>query len=140
MAAMKVKHRKIGAKASISRFGSPSVQSAAGGEMAIVTAASGGGFNPVDLLFASLASCLALSVRVAASELQLINNFSDAVVEVTGEKVGNESMRVQDFDVRIKVFGNLSEADIARLVERAEEICTVSNSLKTTSTIHLTLE
>lgn len=108
--------------------------------MAIVTAASGGGFNPVDLLFASLASCLALSVRVAASELQLINNFSDAVVEVTGEKVGNESMRVQDFDVRIKVFGNLSEADIARLVERAEEICTVSNSLKTTSTIHLTLE
>jgi uncharacterized OsmC-like protein len=72
MVEFKVKPRPIGATAVVGRHGHPQVTSETGGHLEIVTAASEAGFNPLDLLFSSLASCLVLSGRIAASRLGLL--------------------------------------------------------------------
>jgi hypothetical protein len=44
----------------------PAVTSFAGGDLALATQVTAVGFNPLDLFYASLASCIVLSVRIAA--------------------------------------------------------------------------
>ncbi|MDE1158499.1 MAG: OsmC family protein [Neorhizobium sp.] len=140
MMGLKVKHRPNGAIASVGRAGRPVVSSATGGRIDIVTGASEPGYNPVDLLYASLASCLALSARIAASRLSLLDRFVGVVVSVSGEKTEEEPMRVVRMSVHIAVEGNLTEAERAGIVHMAEEICTVSNTLKTSPSMMLSFD
>lgn len=139
MVDLKIKKRPIGAVARVERNGHPQVTSRTGGEIGVVTGASEEGFNPLDLMFASLSACLVLSARIAASKLSLLDRFDGACADVTGEKSAEEPYRIERFIVEITIEGDLTEDERHHIVHMAEEICTVSNTLKTSPAISLSI-
>lgn len=139
MVDLKIKKRPIGALARVQRNGHPQVTSRTDGKICVVTGASEEGFNPLDLMFASLSACLVLSARIAASKLSLLDRFDGASADVTGEKSSEEPYRIERFIVEITIAGNLSEDERRRIVHMAEEVCTVSNTLKTPPAISLSI-
>lgn len=130
MVDIKVKARPIGAKAVLGRLGHPRVTSETKGGLEVVTGASEPGFNPLDLMFASLASCLVLSGRIAASKLGMLDKLTEVRAYVTGEKAHEEPSRIVRFIVSLEVDGDLTASQKAEIAHMAEEICTVSNTLK----------
>ncbi len=130
MVDIKVKPRPIGATATVGRHGHPQVTSATGGGLAIVTGASEPGFNPLDLMFSSLAACLVLSARIAASRLQLLDRLVEVRVHVTGEKAKGEPTRIEQFTIDFAIDGDFGANEKMQIIHLAEEICTVSNTLK----------
>jgi uncharacterized OsmC-like protein len=106
------------------------VTSVTGGALDIVTGAAQPGFNPIDLLYASLAACLVLSARIAASRMGLLDRITGIGAEVTGEKTAQEPYRIARFDVVFTISGDLDAGTRRHLVEEAETICTVSNTLR----------
>lgn len=140
MVDVKIKKRPIGALARLERNGHPAVTSRTGGEIGVVTGASEEGYNPLDLMFASLSACLVLSARIAASKIGLLSRFDGASADVTGEKSAEEPFRIERFVVRITIDGDLSESERHQIVEMAEDICTVSNTLKSTPAISLSID
>jgi uncharacterized OsmC-like protein len=138
MVDVKIKKRPVGAIARLERNGHPSVTSRTGGQVGIVTGASEEGFNPLDLIYSSLSACLVLSARIAASRLGLLDRFVSASADVTGEKSHEEPFRIERFIVSITVEGVFTDDERHRIVDMAEEICTVSNTLKTPPAISVT--
>ncbi|MCZ4429028.1 OsmC family protein [Agrobacterium sp. SOY23] len=126
----KVKLRPVGASAKVGRLGRPLVSTVTGGSLEIVTGVSEPGFNPIDLLYASLAACLALSARIAASHMGLLDRFEGAAVDVSGEKSAVEPYRIIRFDIGIAIAGDFDAATRTAIAHMAEDICTVSNTLK----------
>lgn len=126
----KVKMRPVGATAKVGRLGRPLMSTLTGGALEIVTGVSEPGFNPIDLLYSSLAACLALSARIAASRMGQLDRFEGVAVDVSGEKSAEEPYRIVRFDIRIEIAGDFDEATRAALAHAAEDICTVSNTLK----------
>lgn len=126
----KMKLRPVGATAEVGRLGRPRISTVTGGELEIVTGISEPGFNPIDLLYSSLAACLALSVRIAASRLGLLERFNGASVDVTGEKSAAEPYRIVRFNIGIEVRGDFDGESRSTIAHMAEDICTVSNTLK----------
>lgn len=124
-----LRSRPIGAKASLDRTGYPSIHSATGGELQIVTGPAQAGFNPMDLLLASLAACMSMSARIAARELGFSDTFAGLEVDVSGEKSADEPSRFVNFTVRMIFHGEMPSEQQWLIARRAEEICTVSNSL-----------
>ena len=126
----RVKKRPTGAVVTLGRLGHPDVVTATGGALTVVTAASEPGFNPLDLLYSSLSACLALSARIAASRMGVLDRFEKVTVHVSGEKAEEEPSRIVRFDVRIEIKGDFDEATRGAIAHMAEDICTVSNTLK----------
>lgn len=126
---VELKARRLGATARLGSSGYPNVRSATGGEINLVTGASQAGFDPIDLLLASLAACIAMSVRIAARRLGHAERFEDVTVESTAEKAKDGSHRINRFVVAITLKGQLSAEDQHAIAELAESICTVSNAL-----------
>ncbi|ATN36076.1 ABC transporter ATP-binding protein [Rhizobium sp. ACO-34A] len=124
-----LKTRQTGATATLGHRGFPHVVSATGGELDIVTGPSQPGFNPVDLLYASLAACLAMSARIAATQMQVMDKVTNITAEVKGEKAHEGPSRVTRFDVRITIAGDVDAETRLKIIHAAEEICTVSNTL-----------
>ncbi|SFB37258.1 Uncharacterized OsmC-related protein [Rhizobium sp. NFR07] len=137
---VKIKSRPIGAQAELKRNGHPLVTSRTDGRVTVVTGASEEGFNPLDLMFASLSACLALSARIAASKLGILDRFESVTADVTGQKSAYEPYRIERFSAWIKINGDFSEAERFQIVEMAEEICTVSNTLHTPPTISIEVD
>ncbi len=140
MVDLKIKKRPIGAVAKVLRNGHPQVTSRTGGEIGVVTGASEEGYNPLDLMFASLSACLVLSARIAASKLVLLDRFDGASADVTGEKSSEEPYRIERFIVAMTIDGDLTEEERHHIVHLAEEICTVSNTLKAAPAIFLSID
>ena len=126
----KVKLRPVGARAAVGRLGRPAISTVTGGKLDVVTGVAEPGFNPIDLLYSSLAACLALSARIAASRLGLLERFNGVVVEVAGEKSAEEPYSIVRFDIGIAVSGDFDENSRNAIAHLAEDICTVSNTLK----------
>lgn len=125
-----VKIRKTGATARLGRTGFPRLTSATGGAIDIVTGAAEPGFNPLDLLYASLASCMAMSARIAASRAGLLGQLRDITVEVRGEKAEEDGRsRIARFDVIFSIDGDIDDDKRRSILREAERICTVSNTL-----------
>lgn len=139
MVDLKIKKRPIGAVAKVQRNGHPRVTSRTGGEIGVVTGASEEGFNPLDLMFASLSACLVLSARIAASKLSLLDRFDGASADVMGEKSSEEPYRIERFIVEITIDGDLTEEERRHIIHMAEDICTVSNTLKMPPVISLSI-
>jgi uncharacterized OsmC-like protein len=108
----------------------PQVRSETGGTIGIVTSVSEPGFNPLDLLYSSLSACIALSARIAASRLGVAGELGEIRVHVTGEKAHDGPSRIARFDISIEIDGDLDIAAKRQIVQTAEEICTVSNTLR----------
>jgi len=130
MVELKVKARPIGATAVLGRLGHPQVTSETNGSVDVVTGASEVGFNPLDLMFSSLAACLVLSARIAASKLGMLDQFREVNVHVTGEKAHESPSRITRFIIDMKIEGDFSREEKTEIAHMAEEICTVSNTLK----------
>lgn len=130
MAQPRVKTRPIGAIATLQKGSRPQVTSRTNGTIGVVTGASDEGFNPLDLIFASLASCLCISARIAAANLGWLDQFVSATADVTGTKADDEPSRLANFTVDVRIEGALTAEQKQRIVEMAEEICTVSNTLR----------
>lgn len=126
---LRIRKRPGGAVTVVGKRGAASVTSATGAVLELSNAVSAPGFNPVDLLYASLSACLVLSTRIAASELGLFERFESVRVSVSGQKAEGEFSRVATMSVRLEIVGDLSDAEKAGIAERAERICTVSNTL-----------
>ena len=140
MSVIKVKHRATGAAASVGRQGKATVESVTGGRLEIATAPSEAGFNPLDLVYASLAACLVLSGRIAASRLGLIDRLDQVRAEVAGEKAGDEPSRIERVFVSFAIDGDLDEQEKHKIAALAEEICTVSNTLRAPPDITVTVQ
>ncbi|OAP40083.1 ABC transporter ATP-binding protein [Sinorhizobium glycinis] len=131
MAELRVKTRETGATAVVGRTAFPHVTSVTGGALDIVTGPSQAGFGPLDLLYASLASCLVLSARIAASRFGVLDRLVEVSAKVTGEKARDEPSRVARFDIEFVIKGDFDDAVRRAIAEAAEEeICTVSNTLR----------
>lgn len=131
MAELTIKTRPTGASAVLGRHGFPRVTSATGGEIQIVTGPSQAGFNPIDLLYASLSACMAMSARIAASQMGVLDRLTDIRADVTGEKSTEGLSRVVKFNIVLTIRGDIhAEARHAIALAAEEEICTVSNTLR----------
>lgn len=129
----RVKTRPTGATATLGRTGFPHVTSATGGTLDIVTGASQPGFNPLDLLYASLAACLTMSARMAASRMGVLANIEEIAAVVTGQKAADGLSRVERFDITFTIRGDLDAPTREAIARAAEdEICTVSNTIRGT--------
>ena len=87
------------------------------------------GFSPLDLLYATIAICLALIVRLAAQELGLTSQIDTTNVKVTGHKAKEGKSRLETFQIQISIKGALNFLQQAKISARKEELCTVSNTL-----------
>ncbi len=131
MAELKTKSRPTGASAVLGRTGFPHITSATRGEIHIVTGPSQPGFNPLDLLYASLSACLTMSARIAAHQMGVLDKLSEITAEVTGEKATEGLSRVQTFNIAFTIKGDIDD-DTRRAIAHAaeDEICTVSNTIR----------
>ncbi|MDO9416158.1 OsmC family protein [Pararhizobium sp.] len=140
MSESKFRLRPTGATASLGRTGLPHVTSVTGGHLDLVTAPSQEGFSPLDLLYASLAGCLVLSARMAASQMGLLEKLEEVTCEVTGTKADGDISRIESFQIRLSIRGDLDDETRHRITDAAEnQICTVSNTLRGNSAFDLTV-
>lgn len=130
MSELKVRTRETGAVAEMPHGKLPVITTPTGGVVEIVTSVSQAGFNPLDLIYSSVAACMALSARIAAGKLELKDKLTDVQVEVKGDKAHEGPSRIERFDITFHFGGDLTEDEKHRLAEMAEEICTVSNTLR----------
>ncbi len=131
MRELKLKTRQTGATAVVGRTGFPNVASISGGVLDVVISPSQPGFDPLDLLYASLASCLVLSARHAASRFGVLDRLDEVSARVTGEKAHDEPSRISRFDIEFTIKGEFDDVVRQAIAVAAEnEICTISNSLR----------
>ena len=132
--------RPTGATAVLLAGQAPSVTSATGGRLDVSTHLKNPGFNPLDLLYASLASCIVLSARMAAHSLGVLDRVHGVTAKVTGSKAAEAPSRVEHFHVEVAIDGDIDAATRQKIVDAAEgEICTVSNTLRGNPSIHAVL-
>ena len=114
---------------------------AAGAHIAIATKpASETGATPVELLVAAVASCMALSIRGAASLAGLTDRVRRVDVAAEGRKAGNLPSRLETIVATATIEGDLDAGQKQALLKKAETLCTVSNSLLSDSlTVHAEL-
>ena len=134
-----LRSRPIGATAMLGKTGYPAIRSATGGELDVVTGPSQPGFNPLDLLLASLAACMSMSARIAAREMGLHEIVERVTATVSGEKAADEPLRFASFTVILAIDAVLDHDQRVALAHRAEEICTVSNSLAVRPTVRVAI-
>jgi len=139
MSELKIRTRATGASAVLPPGGLPAVTTPTGGALDVVTSVSAPGFNPLDLLYASLAACMVLSARIAATRLGVADRLGEMRADVSGEKAKDEPSRVETFSIRLEIEGDLDAATKQRIVEDAETICTVSNTLRGAPVLHTAL-
>ncbi len=133
------KTRPTGAEAQMGRTGFPRVTSATGGVVDIRTGVSEEGFNPLDLLYASLSACLAMSARIAASKLGVMDRFESVTAHVTGEKAADEPSRIARLVVTLDIRGDFDHEMRERIASLTETVCTVSNTLFNTPDMTVTV-
>ncbi len=124
--------RPSGAVATIGKTGAAEVTSATGARIELSSALSTPGFSPVDLLYASIAGCLVVSARIAASEMKILDRLAKVHVEVHGRKAAHAPSRIERLETRFEITGDFDEATRTALIARAEELCTVSNTIRNT--------
>jgi len=107
MAELKIRTRTTGALAVLPPGGLPSITTPTGGTLDVVTQVSAPGFNPLDLLYASLAACMVLSARIAATRLGVADRLGEVSADVGGEKAKDEPSRVETFTVKLEITGDL---------------------------------
>jgi uncharacterized OsmC-like protein len=139
MSELKVRTRVTGALAVLPPVGLPVITTPTGGEVGVVTQVSAPGFSPLDLIYASLAACMVLSARIAATRLGVADQLGEVRADVSGEKAKDEPSRIATFTVRLDIAGDLDAATKERILADAEDICTVSNTLRGGPVLHATL-
>src|SRR5689334_21495089 len=111
MAVGAIKTLQTGVHAVLARHGQPVVTSGTGGTLEVVTRPTEPGFNPLDLLYASLSACLVLSARIAASERGLLDRVDRFEARVSGMKAAEPPSRIGQFHIDMLVEGDLLDGE-----------------------------
>lgn len=93
------------------------------------------GMSPSDLLLASLASCVSISMRMAAQQMGLTLGELNTTAQAT--KALDPPNRFARLDVEVHSSDPLAPEVVAELVQRTKALCTVSNTLG--AEVHLRL-
>lgn len=125
----KVKYRETGATATLAERGKATLTTPTGGALDVVTAVAEPGFNPVDLLCASLASCLVLSIKGAVVKLHMLEMFKGTEVSVVAIKAHDGPARVERLEAAVRIGGDFTETQRAEILALAKDLCTISNTL-----------
>ena len=123
-----IRTRATGALATIGADGAAVVTARSGATTRLAYSPSMDGFNPLELLDASLAGCLALSVRIAARNLGLSDRLGNVAVEVIGAKAAEPPSRIARQTCRYAIEGDFNDAERRSLIEEAHKVCTIGNS------------
>lgn len=96
-------------------------------------------WSPEDLLTAAVADCFVLSFRAIAAASKFAFSRLDVNVEGTLDRV-ERAMQFTGFQIRarLSVVAGTDTDRARRLLEKAEQTCLITNSLK--STVHLECE
>lgn len=82
MSGLKVRTRETGATAVLRPGTQPTITTPTKGRIDVVTGVDQPGFNPLDLLYASVAACMVLSARIAAGRLGVGDRLRDVRANV----------------------------------------------------------
>ncbi len=123
-----IRQRPTGVTASVGTNGRGEIAAASGAQVTLAGSPSMEGFNPLELMDAALAGCLALSLRIAARSLGLSERIGAVSVEVRGEKAEEKPTRIARQVCRFAIAGDITDEERAALVAEAHRICTVGNS------------
>ncbi|MBY5533699.1 OsmC family peroxiredoxin [Rhizobium leguminosarum] len=107
------------------------------GEIKVVTTQSQPGFNPLDLLYAALSSCLSLSASIAAVQLGVADRIETIEVRVTGERSTEKRSRVEEFHVALSISGDVDRHTREQVGKLALEIGTIGNTIRGNPTISM---
>lgn len=92
------------------------------------------GFTPLEIQAAALAACIDASVRIAARQAG-IGPLGALDVEVEAIKAEDEPSRLGRFEASV-TFSDPLDTDVQdRLIHAAEDICTISNTLRAGDTV-----
>jgi len=83
--------------------------------------------SPSDLILASLASCLAISMRMAAR--QMSQNLGALEVSAVAIKATDLPNRFGHFEVEVRTEFTVPNDKTDELLRRTKEICTISNTI-----------
>lgn len=118
-------------------YGPLTVHAAGDGELDIVTGtefdmpsaaiASAEAAAPSDHILAALGSCIAISMRAAATGLKL--DIGKVDLSVTATKATDLPNRFGRFDVCIRIEDDVTADAYDALLARTKEYCTISNTL-----------
>jgi uncharacterized OsmC-like protein len=100
-----------------------------GNEIRYAISPSAPGFNPLELLSASLGICTAINLR---KELGAVTGNGTALpFEIVVEciKAPDPPSRVEQLDIAVRLPGGLAEIAADDIVRRAEAACTIANTL-----------
>jgi uncharacterized OsmC-like protein len=92
------------------------------------------GFTPLEIQASALAACIASSLRIAARNTG-VGSLGAIDVDVEATKAPDEPSRLGAFHAIVRFGDALDDATKHRLVEAAEHICTISNTLRAGDTI-----
>lgn len=85
------------------------------------------GMSPSDLMLASLANCLAISIRIAGRPMAI--ELGALRVSAMAIKASDLPNRFGRFEVDIRTECPVDAAQVDELLRRTKETCTVSNTL-----------
>jgi uncharacterized OsmC-like protein len=91
--------------------------------------------SPSDLMLAALASCIAISIRMAASQMSL--QLAAIDVSVRAAKAPDLPNRFGRFEVIVRSDVAIDTGRVDELLRRTKDICTVSNTLGADVTVLL---
>jgi len=92
------------------------------------------GFTPLEIQAAAVAVCIDASVRIAARKAE-VGAIGELAVVVEATKAEDAPSRIGRFDITVRFTDPLDDEVKSRLVEAAEHICTISNTLRAGDTI-----
>lgn len=121
--------RPVGVVAAIDAEGKGELSAASGAVAPLAYSPSMAGLNPLELLDASLAGCLAISVRLAARKLGLTDRLGAVRVEVVGSKAATSPSRIARQVCRFDIEGDLTQDERLALQAEAHALCTIGHTL-----------
>lgn len=91
--------------------------------------------TPSDLIMAALASCIAISLEMAAQQMKV--ELGNIDIEIKAAKALDLPSRFGSFTAVVQLEKVREETLAARLLQHAKEMCTVSNTLNAEITLSL---
>jgi len=106
------------------------VYNEAGLQVIGTTAPNRSGLNPKELLEAALGLCVSISMQKKLARDGVDYDASEIEIEIAASKAQGVTDRFTDFKVTLKLPDSLDEAYKQELIEAAEEVCTIGNTLR----------
>ncbi len=88
-----------------------------------------GAMSPSDLLLASLATCITISMRMAAQPMGL--ELGEVSASATATKAADLPNRFGKLEVDVRTASQVPAERVEELLTRTKALCTVSNTLGT---------